>query len=41
MTTQHGFHRSSASIQVRIALNLKGISYDAVSYEISQGEHAR
>ena len=30
--TLHGYFRSSAAYRVRIALNLKGLSYDPVSY---------
>lgn len=35
----HNFFRSSASIRVRAALNLKGISYDQVSYVLRENEH--
>ncbi|CAB3764226.1 maleylacetoacetate isomerase [Paraburkholderia solisilvae] len=39
MTTLHGFYRSSASFRVRIALNLKDISYDTRSYDIPSLKH--
>lgn len=35
----HNFFRSSASVRVRAALNLKGLDYDHVSYTLRQGEH--
>ncbi len=35
----HEYFRSSASFRVRIALNLKGIEYQAVSYHLRRGEH--
>lgn len=34
----HGYSRSSAAYRVRIALNLKGLAYDAASYHLLQGE---
>jgi maleylpyruvate isomerase len=34
----HGFFRSSAAWRVRIALGLKGLSYDYVSHRLLQGE---
>lgn len=34
----HGFIRSSASYRVRIALNLKGISYREVAHDLPKGE---
>lgn len=39
MTLQlHNFFRSSTSTRVRVALNLKGIPYDYISYALRQGE---
>ena len=35
----HNFFRSSASVRVRAALNLKGVDYDHVSYVLRAGEH--
>ncbi|MBL4603818.1 MAG: maleylacetoacetate isomerase [Emcibacteraceae bacterium] len=35
----HGFWRSSASYRVRIALNLKAISYQQENYSLGKGEH--
>jgi len=35
----YGFWRSSAAYRVRIALAIKGLTYDAVSIHLSQGEH--
>lgn len=35
----HNYFRSSASFRVRIALNLKGLSYDYVSVHLGNGEH--
>lgn len=34
----HNFFRSSTSTRLRAALNLKGISYEYVSYKLSSGE---
>lgn len=34
----HGYWRSSASYRVRIALNLKGLSYRQVTHDLRQGE---
>lgn len=38
MTLLHDFALSSASYRVRIALNLKGIAYEAKSYKLRAGE---
>ncbi|MEP6823898.1 MAG: maleylacetoacetate isomerase [Ramlibacter sp.] len=35
----HNYFRSSASFRVRIALELKGLSYDYVPVHIARGEH--
>ncbi len=35
----HNFFRSSASVRVRAALNLKGLAYEHASYTLRQGEH--
>ncbi|MCK0745228.1 maleylacetoacetate isomerase [Chromohalobacter nigrandesensis] len=35
----HNFFRSSASVRVRAALHLKGLTYTHVSYTLRQGEH--
>ena len=35
----YGFWRSSAAYRVRIALAIKGLTYDAVSVHLSKGEH--
>jgi maleylacetoacetate isomerase len=35
----YGYHRSTASFRVRIALNLKGIAYDGESLAIREGAH--
>lgn len=37
--TLHNFFRSSTSIRVRIALNLKGLDYDYVAYSLRAGDH--
>ena len=39
MATLYGFFRSSAAFRVRIALNLKKISYDTVSVHLRKGQH--
>ena len=36
--TLHGYYRSSASFRVRIALNLKGLSYDSITHHLRRGE---
>lgn len=36
--TLHGFLRSSATYRVRIALNLKGLSFDTLSYNLRDNE---
>lgn len=38
MTTLYGYWRSSAAYRLRIALNLKGASYDQVSINLKTGE---
>lgn len=35
----HGFFRSSAAWRVRIALGLKGMTYEQVSHHLRRGEH--
>jgi maleylpyruvate isomerase len=35
----HNYFRSSASVRLRSALNLKGLTYDYVSYHLRKGEH--
>jgi maleylacetoacetate isomerase/maleylpyruvate isomerase len=35
----HNFYRSSASFRVRIALALKGLSYDYIPVHLARGEH--
>jgi maleylpyruvate isomerase len=37
----YGYWRSSATHRVRIALNWKGLSFDAVPTNLAQGEHRR
>ena len=37
----HNYFRSSASFRVRIALTLKGLSYDYVAVHIARGDHKR
>ena len=37
----YNYFRSSASFRVRIALNLKGLSYDYVPVHIAKGEHKK
>ncbi len=37
--TLHGYFRSSAAYRVRIALNLKGLTYRTVAYHLRKGEH--
>ncbi len=36
MLTLHGYWRSSAAYRVRIALNLKGLAYNQVTYDLRQ-----
>jgi maleylpyruvate isomerase len=36
----HGYFRSSAAFRARIALNLKGIAYDGMSYHLRKGEQS-
>ncbi len=36
----HGYWRSSASYRVRIALNLKGLSYDQMAHDLRLGEQS-
>ena len=35
----HNYFRSSASFRVRIAMELKGLSYDYIPVHIAKGEH--
>lgn len=35
----HGYYRSSASFRVRIALNLKGVSYENTPWHLREGAH--
>ena len=37
----HNYFRSSASYRVRIALELKGLSYDYVAVHVAKGEHKK
>lgn len=37
----HGYWRSGASYRVRIALNLKGITYDNAAHDLRKGEQKR
>jgi maleylacetoacetate isomerase/maleylpyruvate isomerase len=37
----HNYFRSSASFRVRIALNLKGLSYDYVPVHLARGDHKK
>jgi maleylacetoacetate isomerase/maleylpyruvate isomerase len=37
----HTYFRSSAAFRVRIALNLKGLAYDAAFVHIAKGEHRK
>ena len=36
--TLHNYFRSSTSFRVRVALNIKGLSFDYVSYHLRKGE---
>ncbi len=36
----HGYFRSSAAFRARIALNLKGIAYDSLSYHLRRNEQS-
>ncbi|TIT81284.1 MAG: maleylacetoacetate isomerase, partial [Mesorhizobium sp.] len=35
----HNYYRSSTSYRVRIALEMKGLSYDYVPHHLRHGEH--
>ncbi|MCC7486527.1 MAG: glutathione S-transferase N-terminal domain-containing protein, partial [Burkholderiales bacterium] len=35
----HTYFRSSAAFRVRIALNLKGLAYEAAFVHLAKGEH--
>lgn len=37
----HTYFRSSAAYRVRIALNLKGVEYESVTWQMARGEHLR
>ncbi|WP_273825090.1 maleylacetoacetate isomerase [Pseudomonas asplenii] len=39
MIKLHGFHRSSATYRVRIALHLKGLDYVSIEHDLARGEH--
>jgi maleylacetoacetate isomerase len=39
-TTLYGYWRSSAAYRLRIALNLKGVSYEQVAINLKEGEQA-
>jgi maleylpyruvate isomerase len=41
VNTLHGFFRSSATYRVQIALNLKGLGFDSVAYNLRDGDHLR
>jgi maleylpyruvate isomerase len=40
-TRLHGFSRSTASYRVRIALTLKGVTYESVSHQLRNGDQRR
>lgn len=39
MIRLHGFHRSSATYRVRIALHLKGLEFECVEHDLVRGDH--